>query len=74
MYKDYINEIGLNDAMIDEARDDGIDNDGDWDIEFDDVGSDGKPGTGDFGEGDGIPTLGEPNFDRRILMNPTSLV
>jgi hypothetical protein len=27
-----------------------------------DVGRDGKPGTGDEGEGDGIPTPGEPNL------------
>ncbi len=62
-YKDYINGIGLDDPMIDERRDDGIDNDGDWNVEFDDVGADGKDGTGDYGEGDGIPTPGEPNFD-----------
>ena len=49
--------------MIDESRNDGIDNDGDWNQEFDDVGADGKPGTFDLGEGDGIPTAGEPNFD-----------
>jgi len=55
---------GLVDEMIDEARDDGIDNDGDWDPEKDDVGRDGVPGTGDFGEGDGIPTEGEPHFDK----------
>jgi hypothetical protein len=52
------------DGMIDEMRNDGIDNDGDWNPEFDDVGADGTPGTGDFGEGDGIPTSGEPNFDQ----------
>jgi hypothetical protein len=63
-YKDYLGNVGINDPMIDEARDDGIDNDGDWNPEFDDVGADGMPGTMDFGEGDGIPTLGEPNFDR----------
>lgn len=68
-YIDYIAGIGMNDPMIDEARDDGIDNDGDWNIEFDDVGADGKPNTNDRGEGDGIPTAGgedgpgEPNFD-----------
>ncbi|MDZ7797855.1 MAG: hypothetical protein U5N56_12860 [Candidatus Marinimicrobia bacterium] len=62
-YKDYINGIGLDDPMIDERRNDGIDNDGDWDPEYDDVGADGKPGTNDLGEGDGIPTPGEPNFD-----------
>lgn len=31
------------------------DEDGDWNAEFDDVGVDGIPGTGDFGEGDGKP-------------------
>jgi len=75
------------DGMIDERRDDGIDNDGDW-VGFtdlngngiwdadeneplnDDVGRDGigplDPGyTGpDEGEGDGVPTDGEPNFDK----------
>jgi len=77
-YVDYVNGTGLNDAMIDERRDDGIDNDNDWSRniatgEFlyddegnllDDVGVDGKPGTGDTGEGDGMPTAGEPNFDQ----------
>ncbi len=52
------------DPMIDEARDDGIDNDGDWNPLAHDVGFDGVPGTGDFGEGDGLPTDGEPNFDK----------
>ena len=74
---DYINNIGLSDLMLDERRDDGLDNDGDWsrnpitgeelrDNEgnlIDDVGVDGKPGTGDEGENDGVPTPGEPNFD-----------
>jgi len=63
-YVDYINGVGLNDPMIDEARDDGIDNDEDWAFDTDDVGFDGVAGTGDFGEGDGIPTFGEPNFDK----------
>ena len=49
--------------MIDESRDDGIDNDGDWDPTSDDVGADGLAGTGDAGEGDGVPSPGEPNFD-----------
>ena len=51
------------DGMVDESQWDGIDNDGDWDAQRDDVGADGIPGTGDFGEGDGQPTLGEPNFE-----------
>jgi hypothetical protein len=62
-YKNYFTGAGLDDPMIDERRDDGIDNDGDWDPEWDDVGADGVPGTGDEGEGDGIPTPGEPHFD-----------
>ena len=52
------------DGMIDESRDNDIDDDGDWNPLTDDVGMDGVPGTGDFGEGDGMPTAGEPNFDK----------
>jgi hypothetical protein len=62
-YIDYLTGLGESDPLIDEKRNDGIDNDGDWDPEYDDVGADGKYGTKDFGEGDGIPTAGEPNFD-----------
>ncbi len=50
------------DGMIDESWTDGIDNDGDWSPDTDDVGLDGIPGTGDEGEGDGLPTAGDP-FD-----------
>ncbi|MBN2410164.1 hypothetical protein JXQ31_00645 [candidate division KSB1 bacterium] len=63
-YKDYITGMGLMDGMIDERRDDGLDNDGDWNPEFDDVGADGLIATNDRGEGDGVPTAGEPNFDQ----------
>jgi hypothetical protein len=70
-YKDYVNDRGLRDPMLDEARDDGVDNDNDWEAEFDDVGLDGKPETGDSGEGDGSPTSGrgtnlpgEPHIDK----------
>lgn len=59
------------DEMIDEDRGDAIDNDGDWNASIDDVGLDGQPGTGDFGENDGKPTSGagtslpgEPNIDK----------
>jgi len=55
------------DGMVDESMQDGIDNDGDWDPDRDDVGQDGLgpldpgyPGP-DFGEGDGIPTNGDPD-------------
>ncbi|MFA6456253.1 MAG: hypothetical protein WCW40_05465 [Bacteroidota bacterium] len=73
------------DGMVNERRDDGIDNDGDWD-KYTDVNGDGKweideplnddvgkDGVGPFdpqytgkddGEGDGLPTLGEPDFDK----------
>ncbi len=61
-----------NDGLLDESWTDGIDNDGDWNPDTDDVGIDGVPGTGDVGEGDGVPTAGdqfditkpgEPNFE-----------
>ncbi len=73
------------DGMIDESRDDGIDNDGDW-VPYTDLNGNGKwdkgeplnddvgqDGVGpwdpqyngpDLGEGDGIPTDGEPDFDK----------
>ena len=53
-----------NDGMIDESRNNGIDDDNDWDIEKHDVGIDGIPNTGDTGEDDGTPTAGDP-FDPR---------
>jgi len=43
------------------------DEDLDWTTQYSDVGVDGVAGTGDTGEGDGIPTEGEPNFDRTDL-------
>ncbi len=54
-------------SMIDERRDDGFDNDKDWDILFDDTGKDGifDPLNLDQGEKDGVPTEGERNFDSR---------
>lgn len=69
-YVNYFTGEGLNDPLIDERRDNDIDEDGDWDVFADDVGQDGLgpqddgyPGP-DFGEGDGVPTQGEPNFGR----------
>jgi len=75
------------DGMVDERRDDGIDNDNDWATFLDlnnngvwdpeeneplnnDVGVDGvgpfdlQYNGPDLGEGDGLPTDGEPNFDK----------
>jgi len=56
------------DGLVDERQDNegfGSDEDGDWDPETDDVGVDGIAGTADFGEGDGIPTLGNRLADGR---------
>ncbi|MDD8017819.1 MAG: hypothetical protein PHP42_05565 [Bacteroidota bacterium] len=58
-YVNYLTGAGKNAySMIDERRNDGIDNNQNWNINFDDVGRDGVPNTGDFGEGDGQPTSG----------------
>jgi hypothetical protein len=43
------------------------DEDLDWNLELHDVGADGVAETGDTGEGDGMPTAGEPYFDRTDL-------
>jgi hypothetical protein len=43
------------------------DEDMDWIAESNDTGADGVWGTNDTGEGDGIPTAGEPNFDKTDL-------
>jgi len=59
------------DGIVDESQFDGIDNDGDWDPENDDIGSDGlgpthEEYTGpdlDGTEGNGTPDVGEPNFE-----------
>ncbi len=73
------------DGLVDERRDDGIDNDRDW-AGFTDLNGNGvwdpteplgmdvgRDGVGPFdlqyagpdqGEGDGVPTPGEPNFDQ----------
>ncbi len=70
-YIDYFTGEGEDNILIDERRDDFIDNDGDWDVLTDDVGMDGVPRTGDIGEGDGLPTSGagtdlpgEPHIDK----------
>ena len=70
-YINYFTGEGADNILLEERRDDGIDNDGDWDINFDDVGLDGVAKTGDPGEGDGVPTSGrgtdlpgEPHIDK----------
>lgn len=67
------------DGLVDESMQDDIDNDMDWNPETDDVGADGVSGdlnrngmqdgteNWDRGEGDGVPTHGEPNFDETDL-------
>lgn len=69
-YKNFVTGAGVNDLLIDERRDNDIDEDGDWDPLFDDLGEDGLgpeddnyPGP-DEGEGDGMLTQGEPNFGK----------
>lgn len=62
-YRNWVTRDGFDNMMIDESRDDLVDNDNDWDINLDDIGADGLAGTGDTGEGDGLPTPGEPHFD-----------
>ncbi|MFH0990864.1 MAG: hypothetical protein V1799_12695 [bacterium] len=58
-YINYFTNIGKDPrSMIDERRNDLIDNNGDWNLLHDDVGRDGVKGTGDYGEGDGFPTSG----------------
>jgi hypothetical protein len=70
---DYYTGDGSGNLMLDESRKDDIDNDNDWTLR-DDVGIDGKPETGDTGEGDGLPSSkyqgsivhdgpGEPHID-----------
>ena len=72
-YIDYISGFGMNNSMIDESRDDAIDNDGDWDSEYDDVGQDGIANTGDLGENNGFPDAGEPNLTKQIQMSQIKL-
>ena len=69
-YINYVTGSGRESYLIDEKRDNDIDEDQDWDVLYDDLGEDGLgpdddnyPGA-DFGEGDGIPTQGEPNFGK----------
>jgi hypothetical protein len=58
-YVDYLTGRGSDPySLIDERRDDGIDNNKNWNILHDDVGRDGVANTGDYGEGDGIATSG----------------
>ena len=45
-------------SMIDEKRNDLVDNNGNWDVRYDDLGRDGIADTHDFGEADGQPTSG----------------
>ena len=61
---DYFTGDGLTNLLIDEKRNDGIDNDGDWSPIFDDNGADGVVATKDAGERDGMPTSGETHFDK----------
>jgi hypothetical protein len=66
-YIDYFTGEGLDNPLIDERRDDGIDNDGDWDPEKDDTGADGVAHTVDMGENDSKPSPGEKHFDAKDI-------
>ncbi len=69
------------DGMVDESTSNGVDDDGDWqatdedaqtdptdlDQLSDDVGIDGIPDTDDEGEGNGVPDIGEPDFETRDI-------
>ncbi len=58
-YVDYRANLGTSPtSMIDERRDDLVDNNMNWRPAKDDVGRDGVPNTHDFGENDGLPTSG----------------
>ena len=57
---DYLTGFGLDNLLIDERRDDGIDNNNNW-SPYDDVGLDGNKNEMDEGQGDGIPTSGWRN-------------
>ncbi len=79
-YIDYFTGEGKDNLLIDERRDDGIDNDGDWDILRDDRGLDGVWNTMDTGEGDGLPTSGagtdapgEPHIDKTDISESDQL-
>jgi hypothetical protein len=57
-HKNYVTGAGTSPySMIDEARNDRIDNNLNWDIKHDDVGIDGLD-DGAFGDRDGLPTSG----------------
>ncbi|RMH77632.1 MAG: T9SS C-terminal target domain-containing protein [Calditrichaeota bacterium] len=69
-YHNYFTGNGSDNPLLDESRFDFTDNDGDWNAQYDDLGLDGIPNTGDPGEGDGMPTSGvgtgfpgEPHID-----------
>ncbi len=53
------------DGLINERQDNFVDEDGDWNVDIDDLGKDGIANTSDEGEGDGIPTLGNKLIDGR---------
>jgi len=70
-FTDYFKNFHTAAPMIDEARDDFFDNNGNWTASADDVGIDGVEGTGSRGEGDGLPSSGaftgfpgESNIDK----------
>ncbi|MDP1676113.1 MAG: hypothetical protein Q8L88_04545 [Bacteroidota bacterium] len=58
-YVNYVSGQGKNPvSMLDEKRNDGIDNNENWNFKYDDLGRDGIANTSDAGEGDGLATSG----------------
>ncbi len=60
-YKNWLTGSGLDNPLIDERRDDGIDNNNNWNPDLDDVGLDGDMDYFDTGQSDGQPTSGWQN-------------
>ncbi len=70
-YAESVVDLAVYDVKLNVSGDEGDMGTVGW-TAADDVGADGTPATGDLGEGDGIPTAGEPNT-APIAIGPPSL-
>ena len=70
--------IGTSNDLIDESREDGIDNDGDWNIATDDVGIDGVAAIDSNNDGDyddiGFVTKNEIIIDKEPILHIDDLI
>ena len=64
-------DFGLLNPMIDEARDDGADNDGDWNASTDDVGADGVQAPAMRARATASARPASPTSTRSTSANPT---